>query len=182
MSAIIIEEINRQHERKTFACGVEELNQFLQQQARQKTAKHISKTYVACLEAAPNTIIGYHTLTGYSVTTPLAHRDYQKYPHPLSAVKLARLAVDLSQQGQQIGERLLIDAIQRTVLVALQISAIGLFVDPMSPNIMPFYQQYGFLPANPEDESRIEMWLPIKTCLEVAASVRLAERRCVAGS
>ena len=171
MSVIIIEEITRQHDRKTFDCGVDELNQYLQQQARQKTVKHVSKTYVACLDSAPATIIGYHALTGYSVTTPPAHRDYQKYPYPLSAVKLARLAVDSSHQGRKIGERLLIDAIHRTVLVALQISAIGLFVDPMTAKIIPFYQQYGFLPADPDDHSRIEMWLPIKTCIQVVSAL-----------
>ncbi len=97
---IIIEELTRQHTPKAFDSGVTELNQFLQQQARQKAVKHISKTYVLCRDSAPTAIIGYHTLTGYSVTTPPAHKDYKKYPQPLSAVKLARLAVDRSQQGQ----------------------------------------------------------------------------------
>ncbi|TVQ68901.1 MAG: N-acetyltransferase [Oceanospirillales bacterium] len=167
--SIIIEEINRQHNRKGFDCGVTELDLFLQQQARHKTTKNISKTYVACWNADPITIIGYYTLTGYSVTTPLAHKDYAKYPHPLSAIKLARLAVDRSQQGQRLGERLLIDAIYRTALVAEQISTIGLFVDPMSPKVIPFYQQYDFLLADPSDQSRLEMWLPIKTCIEIAS-------------
>jgi hypothetical protein len=57
MSVIIIEEINRQHDRKTFDCGVDELNQFLKQQARQQTVKHISKTYIASQNCAPTTII-----------------------------------------------------------------------------------------------------------------------------
>ena len=165
--SVIIEEITRQHDRKVFDCGIGELNQFLQQQARQKTAKHISKTYVACRDSAPTTIIGYHMLTGYSVIMPPAHRDYKKHPHPLSAVKLARLAVDRSYQGQRLGEKLLVDAIYRTVLVAQQTSAIGLFVDPMSPEVIPFYQQYGFLHADPDEHSRIEMWLPIATCIEI---------------
>ncbi|NYZ70051.1 N-acetyltransferase, partial [Endozoicomonas sp. SM1973] len=112
---IIIEPINKQHNRKDFDCGVTELNQFLQQQARQKAAKQIAKTYVACQDSAPTTILGYYTLTGYSVITPPTHKDYKKYPHPLSAVKLARLAVDRSQQGQCLGEKLLVDAVYRTV-------------------------------------------------------------------
>ncbi|WP_198264117.1 GNAT family N-acetyltransferase [sulfur-oxidizing endosymbiont of Gigantopelta aegis] len=169
--SIIIEAINQQHDRKAFDCGIEKLNQFLQQQARQKAIKHISKTYVACRNASPHTIIGYQTLTGYSVITPPAHKHYKKYPQPLNAVKLARLAVDRSQQGQGLGERLLIDAIYRTVLVAQQISAIGLFVDPMPPQVTPFYQQYGFLSADPDDDSRHEMWLPIKTCIEISSTL-----------
>lgn len=166
--SVIIDEITRQHDRKAFDCGIDELNQFLQQQARQKTVKHISKTYVASFDSAPSTIVGYHTLTGYSVVTPPAHRDYKKYPHPLSAVKLARLAVDSAHQGQRLGERLLIDAIYRTTLVEQHIAAIGLFVDPQFPEVVPFYRQYGFLPADPYNPSCPELWLPIKTCLEVA--------------
>ena len=165
--SIIIEEISQQHNRKGFDCGVAELNQFLQQQARQKAAKSIAKTYVASLSGATEMILGYHTLSGYSVTTPPEHKSYKNYPHPLSAVKLSRLAVALSHQGLGLGERLLIDAIYRTVLVDQQISVIGLFVDPMTPKLIAFYQQYGFLPAHPDELSRLEMWLPIKTCTEI---------------
>jgi len=162
---VIIEEITRQHNRKKFDCGINELNQFLQHQARQKTVRNNAKTYVACTGPKATTVIGYYTLTGYTITTPPACRNYKNYPHPLSAVKLARLAVDRSQQGQRIGERLLIDAIYRTGLVAQQISAIGLFVDPMMSQVIGFYQQYGFLPAIPDDNTHLEMWLPVKTCM-----------------
>ena len=169
--SVIIEEITRQHNRKTFDCGVDELNQFLRHQARQKTAKQISKIYVACKADEATNIIGYHTLTGYSVITPPAHKNYKKYPHPLNAVKLARLAVASSYQKQRLGEKLLIDAIYRTVLVSEQISAIGLYVDPMTPEVIPFYQQYGFLTAEPGNDSHLEMWLPIKTCIQVVSSL-----------
>lgn len=172
---ITIEEITQHHNRKAFDCGVTELNQFLQRQARQKTTKNISKTYVALQGSMPEIIIGYYTLTGYSVITPPAHKDYIKYPHPLSAVKLARLAVARLQQGLGVGERLLIDAICRTVLVAEQISAIGLFVDPMTPQVTSFYQQYGFLPADADDQARLEMWLPIHTCTEITDWIKCKE-------
>jgi len=169
--SVIIEEVTRHHNRKIFDCGVDNLNEFLRHQARQKTAKQISKTYVACKIAEPTSIIGYHTLTGYSVTTPPTHKDYKKYPHPLNAVKLARIAVDRSYQKGHLGEKLLVDAIYRTVLVAEQISAIGLYVDPMTPEIVPFYRQYGFLSADPNNHSQLEMWLPIKTCIQVSSSI-----------
>ncbi len=172
--SLVIEEITRRHNRKCFDCGVDDLNQFLRHQARQKSAKQISKTYVICKTAESTNIIGYHTLTGYSVTTPPPHKDYNKYPHPLNAVKLARLAVDRLYQKERVGEKLLIDAIYRTVLVAEQISAIGLYVDPMTPDVIPFYQQYGFLAAEPSNHSQLEMWLPIKTCVQVVSSLVLS--------
>lgn len=169
--SIIIEAVGRHYNRKKFDCGVAELNRFLQQQTRQKAAKHIARTYVACEGFAPDVIVGYHTLTGYSVAVPPEHEDYKNYPHPLSAVKLARLAVDCSCQRQRLGEKLLVDAIYRTTLVAQQIATIGLFVDPMTPEVVPFYQQYGFLPADMGADC-IEMWLPVATCLEIGDALK----------
>jgi len=169
--SITIEALTRLHDRKYLDCGVTELNQFLQNQARQKNDKHIAKTYVVHSESELSLILGYYTITGYSVIIPPAHRNYKNYPHPLKAVKLARLAVDKSQQGQRLGERLLINAIFRTVLVAEQISAIGLFVDPMNSQIIPFYEQYGFLHLEQGGAGGLEMWLPIKTCQKLVDSM-----------
>jgi hypothetical protein len=39
----------------------------------------------------------------------------------------------------------------------------------MTPEVIPFYQQYGFLPAAPDEHAQLEMWLPIKTCMAVAS-------------
>ncbi|MEJ2620055.1 MAG: GNAT family N-acetyltransferase [Candidatus Thiodiazotropha sp.] len=168
---LIIEAISRLHDRNAFDCSVVGLNHFFKHQARQKPVKHTSKTYVACQDSRPTSVVGYYTLTGYSVLTPPEHRVYKKYPHPLSAIKLARLAVDRSHQRKRVGEILLIDAINRTARAAEQISAIGLFVDPMTPEVVPFYSQYGFLPADPADSSRIELWLPIDSCIDLSNSL-----------
>jgi len=165
---IIIDEIKKYHNRKAFDCGVEALNQYLQRQARQKTAKNIAKTYVVSESDRPEIILGYYTVAGYSVIMPFTQiRQYKNYPHPLNAVKLARIAVDSAYQGQHLGEQLLVDAIYRTVRVAEQIAAIGLFVDPKTPSIVPFYAQYGFLSVESQQKTQLEMWLPISTCREV---------------
>ncbi|EAS3780357.1 TPA: GNAT family N-acetyltransferase [Salmonella enterica] len=162
-----IEEVSKHHDRKAFDCGVNALNQFLQLQARQKAEKNVAKTYVARWDSLPTKILGYYTLTGYSVIVPPDYKQYRNYPHPLNAVKLARLAVSRDHQGQHLGEKLLIDAIYRTVLVSEQISSIGIFVDPTTPDVVPFYKQYGFLLADNENPECLEMWLPIATCIEV---------------
>lgn len=162
-----IEEVSKHHDRKAFDCGVNELNQFLQLQARQKAEKKIAKTYVASRDSSPASILGYYTLTGYSVIVPPDYKQYRSYPHLLNAVKLARLEVSRDHQGQHLGEKLLIDAIYRTVLVSEQISAIGIFVDPTTPDIVQFYEQFGFLLADSGNPNCLEMWLPIKTCIEV---------------
>lgn len=166
-----IEEVSKHHDRKAFDCGVNELNQFLRLQARQKAEKNIAKTYVASWESSQTKILGYYTLTGYSVINPPDYKQYRNYPHPLNAVKLVRLAVGREHRGQRLGEKLLIDAIYRTVLVSEQISAIGLFVDPTTSDVVQFYKQYGFLQADRGNPNCLEMWLPIKTCNEVIDAI-----------
>lgn len=79
--------------------------------------------------------------------------------------------MDLPYQKQHLCEKLLVDAIYRTVLVAEQISAIGLYVDPMTPEVIPFYRQYGFLSTDANNHYHLEMWLPIKICIQVTSSL-----------
>lgn len=47
-----IEEVSKHHDRKAFDCGVNELNQFLQLQARQKAEKNIANNQTIDLHQA----------------------------------------------------------------------------------------------------------------------------------
>ena len=165
--SLIIEELTKQHNRSLFDCGVDELNKFLQTQARQKNSKNISKTNVLCLESDPQKIIGYYTLTGYITKAPENHKIYKSYPEPLSGVKLARIAIDRKYHSSGYGDFLLQDAILKTIIVSEQIATIGLFVDPKHPEIEPFYKRYGFIHVRPDDPNSYEMWLPTNTCLDI---------------
>lgn len=168
-----IEVIQSSHDREVFDCGVEELNIFLKRQARQAAEKkRISTTYVACPSENPTQIIGYYTLVNYSITVPPSLRTYKNYPHPLPAIKLARLAVDQKWQKRRLGELLLVDAIKKTVEVSGMIANIGLFVDPSTPPIVEFYKGYGFATVEPNDREKLEMWLPIDACKKVVERMR----------
>jgi hypothetical protein len=80
--SVIIEEITRQHNRKIFDCGVDELNQFLQHQSRQKTAKQVSKTYLACKAVDATNIIACHTHRIFNNNTSSSQKLYKTViPH-----------------------------------------------------------------------------------------------------
>lgn len=170
--SIRIEEITKQHDRKHFDCGNTALNDYLAKNARVAVDRNIARTYIATRVSAPQTVLGYHTIINYSVTVPPPVKPYKNYPHPLPAIKLARLAVDRSQQGQGLGELLLIDAITRAVTVADIVGAIGLYVDPTSPDVVSFYEQYGFSKGEPDDPSSLEMWLPMATCVQLSGAMK----------
>lgn len=165
--SLMIGVIQKHHEREHFDCGEAALNLFLKDQARQATERRISTTYVACFAEEPAKVMAYHTLTHYNVAVPPPLRAYKGYRHPLPAIKLARLAVDLTCQKLRLGELLLIDAIKKTVEVGATVANIGLYVDPMTPAVVGFYEAYGFARVEPEDPEKLEMWLHIESCAQV---------------
>lgn len=73
---------------------------------------------------------------------------------------IGRLAVDEKYQNQKIGQKLLIDALKRCVVVSRsQIGSTAFIVDPIDKSSKSFYHQYGFV----ELPDRGKMFLPMKT-------------------
>jgi GNAT superfamily N-acetyltransferase len=125
-----IELLEKHHDRDRFDCGSDALNQFLKQTARQHIQKGVSRTFVLVDTEQPEVIIGFFTLTLCEVRTEkLPTRFAKKYPARVPGVKLARLAVSKDCQRQGIGGVLLIEAMQRALIVAENAGGIGLFVD-----------------------------------------------------
>jgi predicted N-acetyltransferase YhbS len=143
----IIEPLNKSHNREQFDCGVELLNQFLKSTARQHIQKGISRTFVLTERDLPQNIIGFFTLTICEVRS-------EKLP----AVKLARLAVTRQWQRQGIGEILMVEAMQRALLVADTAGGIGLFVDAKDEAAQRYYARYGFITLA---DNPLEMFLSL---------------------
>lgn len=140
------------HDRRGFDCGQAELNDWLRQVARQHQDKGLSKTFVAVREEEPKRICGYCALT----LAELENRHLpaawcKKLPRRIPGVRLGRLAVGRSYQGKGLGELLLVDALNRAVLIYKEAGGIGLFVDALDEQAAGYYQRFGFLasPDNP---------------------------------
>lgn len=75
----------------------------------------------------------------------------KKLPRRIPGIRLGRLAVDRSVQGQGLGELLLMDAIGRSRRVLEHVGVHALFVDAKDERAAAFYRKYGFrpLPGNP---------------------------------
>ncbi|WP_013325001.1 GNAT family N-acetyltransferase [Gloeothece verrucosa] len=155
-----IELLNKSHNREGFDCGNTALNQFLQQTARQHNQKGISRTFVLIDSDRPQEeIIGFFTLTLCEVLVEkLPPTLAKKYPLRVPGVKLARLAVDKSWQGQGIGEILMVEAMERALLVADTAGGIGLFVDAKDETAKIYYERYGFVSLK---DRPLELFLPL---------------------
>ena len=163
----IIELLDKTHNRAGFDSGNEALNQYLQKIARQHNQKGISRTFVLTDTDSqkPQTILGFFTLSLCEIrSVRLLDKLAKKYPQTISGVKLARLAVDKTQQRQGIGEILIIDAMQKALIIAENAGVVGLFVDAKDEFAKNYYARYGFVSLK---DSVLEMFLPLTTIQQI---------------
>jgi ribosomal protein S18 acetylase RimI-like enzyme len=137
---LVIEPLNRTHDRTGFQCGVEALDRYLKKQAKQDVKRRISRVFVATKPDNPEAVIGYYTLSTLSIElNQLPEKLARKLPkHPVPAALIGRLAVSKAAQGQRVGKMLLADAIKRTLAVSDQIAIYTMVVDAINDNAIGF--------------------------------------------
>ena len=145
-----VELLDATHDRSGFDCGVEPLNRYHQQIARQHIAKGISKTFVLVGEhaAAPKPVLGFFTISLCQVLGQQGPAKWaKKLPEQIPAMRLGRLAVARNQHGAGYGKALLVEALHRIARVADIAGGIGLFVDAKDEAAAAFYARFGFEPT-----------------------------------
>lgn len=153
---ISIEALASTHDRRTFSCGVEALDEYLRRFARQHADANVSRTYVA-VEGL--TVRGFYSLAMSAIRKEnLPARHLNRFPNfPLPVARLARLAVEMRHQKQGLGELLLADALQRCLRLSVEIGMIGVIVDAKDDHARGWYERYELerLPDSP-----LTLWLP----------------------
>ena len=143
-----IEALAKHHNRTGFACGVEPLDRYLRQQARQDADKHIAAPFVLLDPPSPQ-VLGYYTLSACVVAVtdiaPELAKSLPRYPQ-LPVTLLGRLAVDQRCKGQGMGEFLLLDALQRSLSHAADVAAMAMVVDAKDAGAAAFYAHFDFRP------------------------------------
>lgn len=151
-----IEPLSSDHNRRSFSCGVDALDEYLRRFAGQHAAANISRTYVATDGAE---ILGFYSLAMSGIRKEnLPAKSVSRFPNfPLPVARLARLAVALRYQRQGLGELLLADALQRCLRLSAEIGMIGVVVDAKDEQARGWYERYEFerLPDSP-----LSLWLP----------------------
>ena len=150
-----IQSLTGRHDRNAFASGSDPLDAWLQQTAQQHQKRGISKTFVAVEESAPTRVLGYYALTVCEVLSEeLPPALARRLPRRVPGIRLGRLAVDSSVQGQGLGALLLMSAIDRSRRVLENVGVHALFVDAKDERAASFYAKYGFRPL-PSDPLRL---------------------------
>jgi GNAT superfamily N-acetyltransferase len=140
----VIEQLTKNHSRAGFNCGVDQVNEWLQQRALQAQNKRLSTTRV--LLEKPNTIAGYYTLAMGQVNfDELPNKIVRKLPKTLlPAITLTCLGVDKRYQGHGLGERILARALRDCHHTGQLLPFVAVFLDCLTLDAKKFYQRYDF--------------------------------------
>lgn len=139
------EPIGRNHDRRSFDCGVPVLNEYLDRYARQNHEFGGAKTFVAVSPREPARVLGFYSISPGSIefarvpanlTKKLGHYDVPVF-------RLARIAVDRSMQGRGLGSGLLLAAGARTLAVAAEAGGVALAIDAKDESAATWYQRFG---------------------------------------
>jgi len=141
-----IERLAKYHDRSNFDCGVEALSDFLRERATQFDKRNLGRTFVA---VGPDSKIasGYYTLSSSAISfdvLPSADSRHLPSQIPIPVLRLGRLAVDKSTQGQGLGSFLLLDALWRGLRLAGEIAMYAVEVDAIDETARRFYEHFGF--------------------------------------
>ena len=154
--------LGKGHDRRSFACGSEPLDRYLQLQARQDAEKRVAAPFVL-VEPPSNRVLGYYTLSASVITADAMPAELAKklprYPQ-LPVTLLGRLAVDQSLRGKRLGEFLLMDALHRSLEAAAEIAAMAVIVDAKDKEAEAFIERFGFTPLQ---QQSARLFLPMKT-------------------
>ena len=135
--------LQRSHKRDNFVCGNTPLDDYLKRFSWTNQQSGAARTYIAC---RGKRVVGYYSLAFGSIEHQAASPRVRKglARHPIPILLLARLAVDITEQGQGIGKGLLKDALLRTLQAADIGGLRALIVQAKDKQAKAFYDKFGF--------------------------------------
>jgi len=163
---IMIELLDKKHNRNDFDCGKELLNNYLKNQAGQDIKRKLSACFVLA-EKETNNIQGYYTLSNNSIPlSSLPEHIKKKLPNSYDSIPttlVGRLAIDKNYQGKGFGKILLIDALKRSYEISKEIGSFAVVADPIDKEAELFYEKHDFIKL-PDSE---KMFIATKTLKEL---------------
>ena len=138
------------HQRHNFTCGVAALDDYLHRLAVQQSKKGVAAVRVLVDSQAPQTIVGFYTLSAAQVElAQFDEKAQKKLPrYPVPCFRMGRFAVASTHHAQGIGKVLMGCAVARCLEAKKQVAAYALLVDAKNEQAKTFYLHYGFTPCH----------------------------------
>ena len=147
-----LERLAPDHDSSEFECGSESQTNWLRKHALQALAAETAAVYVVCA-AESRRVVGYFALAAGSVEPSEAPervtRGTGRFPIPV--VLLARLGVDVREQGHGLDRALMKEVLLRTSEAADMVGARALLIHAESEAARSFYEHLAEFEPSPTD-------------------------------
>ena len=156
------------HDRASFDCGEEELNQFIHTQAAKHMHAGISRTMILpASNPLPNKktpICAFYTIAPSSISRETLPESKAKklLKYPIPVFLLAQLAVHREYHSKGLGKICLIKALEYLWDINAHMRAYAIVVDCLTEGAESFYAKYGF-DVLCKHNGRTRMFIPMKT-------------------
>jgi hypothetical protein len=148
----VVIKLSKDHKKAidNFDCENEDLNEFIQEDALLQQERNLSVTYLYFLKKNMSHLTGFITLSADMVNLKKIRKDLRerflekniKY-HPLPALKICRMGVDINLQGSGIGTIMFFFSLGTIIEINKKIGCRFLYVDAKHESIN-FYKKLGF--------------------------------------
>jgi ribosomal protein S18 acetylase RimI-like enzyme len=148
------EPLRKTHDRASFTCGEPALDDWFRKRASQDEKRNVARVFVAVDAARPNTVIGFYSLSAFTLALGSLPDDVaRKLPRydAIPAALIGRLARSETVRGDGVGELLVADAIKRILTADEALAVFAVVVDAMNESASAFYRSFGFVafPGSP---------------------------------
>ena len=152
-------------QQKKFDCGNEVINRFVASGLKKQVRDNLSKCFVLLDQDNSDKFVGFYTLTSFAIDAPLLESMSRgRLPNKVPCTRMVMLGVDKAYQKRNLGLKLLVNAIDRTISASQHIGVLGLHLDA-DPPAVDFYLTHGFVALK---DRRIEKSTPMFLHIETA--------------
>lgn len=151
-------------QQKKFDCRNEVVNRFVASALKKQVRSNLSKCFVLLDQDNSDKFVGFYTLTSFAIDASLLESMSQgRLPNKVPCTRMVMLGVDKTYQKRNLGLKLLVNAIDRTLSASQHIGVLGLYLDA-DPPAVDFYLAHGFVALKDRhDEKPTPMFLHIET-------------------
>lgn len=131
--------------RKQFDCEHDIISKFVHESLPSQVKKKLSVAYVLTDSDHEDRFVGFFTIAHHAISAAsLSNLQLGSLPRSIPCARLVMLGIDKSYKGQDLGRRLLKQALVLTKLASNQMGCFGLYLDA-DTKAVGFYLKLGFV-------------------------------------
>lgn len=154
-----IRKLEKSDDSSAFSSGAHDLDEWLKEFSWENQRANNATTYVSCVEGR---VVGYYAITvgAVALTSTPSELKKRSLPDPLPCILLARLAVDRTVTGMGVGAGLLLNALERSLVLSESVGAAAVLIHARDEAAHAFYLANGNFVGSPIDD--LQLLAPMK--------------------